>query len=215
LAAGAVPNPWSWITESSGGADTQKPSFSSVGFAPSTQKQGKPVNLTVEVTDNVGVVSVKIKIKDPDGNVLGNFTMLKGDGIKYYYIYHIPENAPKGDYQVLAYAADDAGNVGDTSNFGAMDFTVAEAAQPPAQKGFLDDYWWLLLLIIVIVVVIIIVAVLMTKKKKPAVASPQSPPEQGYVAPPEQQGYQPAEQWQEPPPPDYQPEQPPPPPPPY
>jgi methionine-rich copper-binding protein CopC len=214
---GAVPNPWNWTTMSSGGADTEKPSFSSVGFAPSTQKQGKPVNLTVEVTDNVGVVSVKIKIKDPDGNVLGNFTMSKGAGNKYYYVYNIPENAATGDYEIMAYARDAAGNIGDTSNFGDMEFTVTEAAQSPAQKGFLDEYWWLLLLIIIIVVVIIIAAVLMTRKKKPAMAPPQSPPEQGYYAPPGQQGYQQGPPPQQPPyepPPDYQPEQPPPPPPP-
>jgi hypothetical protein len=202
---------------SSGGADTEKPSFSSVGFAPSTQKQGKKVNLTVEVTDNVGVVSVKIKIKDPDGNVLGNFTMSKGAGNKYYYVYNIPENAATGAYKIMAYARDAAGNIADTSNFGDMEFTVTEAAQSPAQKGFLDEYWWLLLLIIIIVVVIIIAAVLMTRKKKPAMAQPQSPPEQGYYAPPGQQGYQQGQPPQQPPyepQPDYQPEQPPPPPPP-
>jgi parallel beta-helix repeat protein len=154
-------NPWP-----SPPVDGAKPNISNVWTEPWNQKQGGSVNITAEVTDNSGAVVVKVRIISPERTEIGNFTMKKGDGDKYYYIFNIDPNADTGTYKFVIWAEDASGNIEKS----AEDSFAVERAE-------LDVLWLILLSNMALVAFFLVVIFLILKKKKKPEEAPTETPE--------------------------------------
>lgn len=137
--------------------DTESPTISNVGADPDPQTPGEELRISATVHDNVQVSDVGVEIRDPDGGILGNFSMTyQALDDEYYYdvIYNI-----EGDYTFTIWASDTSGNWASATG----DFTFGEVEEP---KSFLEEYWWVLVIIVVIIVVLLIVILARRGKKE-------------------------------------------------
>lgn len=128
--------------------DTQNPTISNVDADPDPQVPGEQLRISATVQDNVQVAIVMIELRDPDGVVLGNFSMTY-QAINDEYYYNVIFNI-EGDYTFIIWAGDTSDNWASATG----DFTFGEEEEP---KSFLEEYWWLLVIIVVIIVVLLIV----------------------------------------------------------
>ncbi len=102
-----------WVNGGSGTIriwDTDGPRFSEPGAFPDPQDKGEYVNITVNVTDDIGVERVWITLTFPDGTSV-NATMVKGPDNQYYYNGTFDKN---GDYSYTVWAVDESGNTNST-----------------------------------------------------------------------------------------------------
>lgn len=68
------------------GIEKNKPSISQVMIYPDPQEQGRPVNITADITDDTGIDSATIEIINPNGTVYnGVMSRLYGD--EFFYIF--------------------------------------------------------------------------------------------------------------------------------
>ena len=102
--------------------DTLPPEISNVSATPNIQEFGKYVNITCDVTDNVGVNVVKVNITGPPGFTPVNVTMNEGS---YYYnsTYSVI-----GTYHYFIWANDTSSN---SNVSGLYEFTIANDTFPP------------------------------------------------------------------------------------
>lgn len=118
--------------------DTDGPVFDNLKDDPDPQKNNKNVNITVDVTDDVGVDEVWIHITYPDGKSI-NVSMSTGPGDQWYYDKPFSEF---GDYTYTVWASDTSGNWNSTE---PEEFEI----EPPLLLVFiLMLFFWPLLLII-------------------------------------------------------------------
>ena len=89
--------------------DTQPPVVQSVVATPPVQQPGLAVNLTANVTDNVGVQSVAANVTDPGGSPVGNFAMARVAATDTYFVEQ--PYVALGLYGVVVWALDPSGNV--------------------------------------------------------------------------------------------------------
>ncbi len=112
--------------------DTTPPTISNVAATPSSVVEGNPINITAQVTDNVGVNSVKLTVKKvttvnntTSYEVVVNSTAMSDNNGTYYYehIYEV------GSYIFEIYADDAAGNSAlDNSSSNTFEVTADTAA---------------------------------------------------------------------------------------
>lgn len=102
--------------------DITKPTISNVASTPSSVVQGNSVNVTANISDNVGVTAVKIIIVDP-GNTTSTYDMTNNNGTYYYEATY----TVVGTYNFTINASDAAGNY----NTATGNFTVAEDTAAP------------------------------------------------------------------------------------
>ncbi|MFQ6127544.1 MAG: Ig-like domain repeat protein [Thermoplasmata archaeon] len=148
--------------------DETPPSISDVLVEPDPQDAGEEVAISASITDASGIAEVRIEIKDPEGNVLGNFSMTYDSVAEKYEYSNAYDEA--GTYTFTIWATDEAGNMASESG----DFRIREEA--PA--GFIEQYWWVILIVVIIVVV---VAVVLAGTRKPKVEEEIPPPPEEEV----------------------------------
>jgi len=118
--------------------DTDGPVFDNLKDDPDPQKKDKNVNITVDVTDDVGVDEVWIHITYPDGTSI-NESMSKGPGDQWFYDKPFSKS---GDYTYTVWAVDTSGNWNSTE---PEEFTI----EPPLLLiMILMLFFWPLLLIL-------------------------------------------------------------------
>lgn len=105
----AVDSSNNWNSTSPGAfviRDTDSPDIGDPDATPEEQEEGGDVNITVDVTDDVGTEEVWVEITLPDGTSL-NVSMTKGEDDEWYF-----EDAfdDPGDYSYTIWAADESGN---------------------------------------------------------------------------------------------------------
>ncbi len=119
--------------------DTTPPSLGDPEANPSPQEAGLAVDFTVGITDNHQLDEVKIAIDDPDGVLVGNFTMtLSAGNYTYSRIF-----TKLGTYNFTVWASDVAGNLKSKSGqFTMQDTTPPQitdvTASPDPQEIFGD-----------------------------------------------------------------------------
>ena len=129
-----------WATDTSGNLDsrggqftvedTTPPQMTAASAAPDPQELGQDITLTADVADNGGIASVSVRIEDPAGALVGNFTMAAVDLDTYDYTL-----APGqlGVYNFTVWVTDAAGLVGSQSgNFTIQDTTGPSIGLPTA-----------------------------------------------------------------------------------
>jgi hypothetical protein len=137
--------------------DSQGPTMTNETAEPSIQTPDDFVRISANVYDNVQVNSVAVRVTNPDGNLVGNYTMnYDSFNSEYYYSHSFIDT---GTYDYTIWASDPSGNW----NSVAGDFRIEALASP----SFLDDFWWVL----VIVVTAILVGLMMVWKTKPSESS--------------------------------------------
>jgi hypothetical protein len=137
--------------------DSEGPTMENATADPSVQTPDDLVRISVNVYDNFQVSGVSLQVSDPEGSVVGNFTMSYDSFNSEYYSSH--SFADTGTYDYTIWATDSSGNWNSVSG----DFRIAALASP----SFLDDFWWLL----IIVVTAILVGLMMVWKTRPSEAS--------------------------------------------
>src|SRR5438094_18270 len=100
--------------------DTARPSISSPSASPDPVDLGAATAIEATITDNVGVASASVEIRDPASAVIGNFTMSTSGGEVYAYSY---TTADVGTHAFTVWASDAAGN-------GAIDSAGSAASAP-------------------------------------------------------------------------------------
>lgn len=141
--------------------DIQGPTMENETVEPSTQAPNELVRISVDVYDIAGVSNVSIRVLDPDGQLVGNYTM-DYDSINEEY-YYSDSYTEIGSYTYTMWASDTGGNWNSVS--GNFEIGNIEAA-----PFFLVEYWWIL----VILIIAVITSILVFRKLK--VAGPPSTP---------------------------------------
>lgn len=103
--------------------DREPPELDNVGIIPGTQEFGEHVNITVDVTDNIQVDEVWIKITYPDGSST-NLSMNPSSGDQWYFISSF---TALGDFPITIWAKDTSSNWNHTSHSG---FTIQDINKP-------------------------------------------------------------------------------------
>jgi hypothetical protein len=142
--------------------DDTLPSISDVLAEPDPQDVGEEVVVSATITDANGIAEVRIEIEDPEGNLVGNFSMTGvADEYEHTRVYDAT-----GTYTYTIWATDEAGNVASESG----DFRIRGAET----SDFLEQYWWIIL--IVVIAVVILVALLALRRKPGVVEEEEIPP---------------------------------------
>src|SRR3990172_9528556 len=112
--------------------DLEPPTFGAPGAIPDPQTVGGAVNVSVTVTDNVGVATVWLEVTAPGGNSLGNVTMAYDAASGRYF----REDAfgTEGAHDFTIRAADTSGNWNATTG----SFTVLATDVTPPSVGALS-----------------------------------------------------------------------------
>ena len=102
--------------------DNLPPELSNLNDSPDPQENGDYVNISVDVTDDIGVETVWVNITHPDGSWT-NVSMMNGTGDKWYL------NAPYNDLGIYSYTvwANDTNNWNST---GPREFTIKDRDGP-------------------------------------------------------------------------------------
>jgi hypothetical protein len=110
--------------------DPNFPMISNVLASPDTQKTGDWVNITCDVTDNIGVYDVRINITLPGGGYI-NDSMTQGLGNQWFYN---SSHNPLGLYQYIIWANDTSDNWNSSSGhiFTIQDTDLPEIINPTA-----------------------------------------------------------------------------------
>ncbi len=93
---------------------------------PDPQEAGSPVNITCMINDDLGVVNAWVEVIDPDGMVVGNFSMAF-DGILWYY------EGPYYKHGVHTYAVtaeDQEGQLGWSDGMASFNFLIEDTIAP-------------------------------------------------------------------------------------
>lgn len=131
--------------------DTDGPELGDPDATPDPQDEGGPVNITVEVTDDVGTDEVWINITFPDGTWI-NVSMSQGTDGQWYYNDTFDDI---GNYTYTIWAVDTSGNGNGTE---PETFSI-EPSEPPEKPPkllymtLLLVYWPLLLILFAIALV--------------------------------------------------------------
>jgi hypothetical protein len=134
--------------------DGTPPVISDVLVEPDPQFLEEDLNISVIVTDNEGVVLVRLEYTEPDGIASQEIVMDFEPSIgRFLYTGNF---TVAGEYSFTITAMDESGNTASESGT----FKVRERAQP----GFLDQYW----LVIVIVIVLAVILILFLLRRRPA-----------------------------------------------
>ncbi|UCG68417.1 MAG: hypothetical protein JSV09_11460 [Thermoplasmata archaeon] len=137
-----------WVSKTGTGAitieDTDGPSFDNIKDTPDPQEKGKKVNISVDVTDDIGVDEVWINITFPDGTWI-NDTMKKGIDDQWFYN---KKYSKTGEYTYTIWANDTSGNWNNTE---PEDFSID---MPKALYMMLFFFYWPILLILFTVVLV-------------------------------------------------------------
>jgi surface-anchored protein len=107
--------------------DTTSPVLGTPTAAPETQEVGEAIQFSVQVSDNYQMGQVSISIVDPDGSLVGNFTMTLSGG-QYTYTSSFSE---LGTFTYTIWASDTSGNYASVSG----EFTVEDTTPPTADAG--------------------------------------------------------------------------------
>jgi hypothetical protein len=103
--------------------DVDSPEFDNLQGLPNPQYDGGLVNITVDVTDNVGVYGVWVNITYPDGSWV-NASMSKGPGDTWYF------DSPYSDLGIYSYRVW-ANDTSDNWNFTSIDtFSIIDMELP-------------------------------------------------------------------------------------
>jgi hypothetical protein len=103
--------------------DTDGPFLSNLLDTPDPQENNDFVNISVDVTDDIGVGGVWVNITFPDGS-WQNVSMVKGIGDKWYFNSSYPD---LGGYSYTVWANDTSGNWNST---GPGSFTIQDTEPP-------------------------------------------------------------------------------------
>ncbi|MCK4443864.1 MAG: hypothetical protein KAW09_04935, partial [Thermoplasmata archaeon] len=104
--------------------DTTPPEISDVDASPDPQEVHGDVNITATVTDNFNLTTVKVVITDPDGTLVGNFTMeYDSDNGKFYYE---QSYSKLGTYSFTIWAKDSS----DNWNYSSGTFVIHDTTPP-------------------------------------------------------------------------------------
>ncbi len=156
--------------------DETPPSIDEVLAEPDPQDAEEEVVVSASITDANGISEVRIEIRDPEGSLVGNFSMTIGVADEYEYTRAYDAT---GTYTFTIWATDEAGNVASESG----DFSI----RGEASAGFLEQYWWIILIVVIAVVILV---ALMALRRKPVVAGDEEmppPPEEEIPPPPEEE----------------------------
>jgi hypothetical protein len=118
--------------------DTDGPQLGDPIDSPDPQEKGKNVNISVEVTDDIGVDEVWIKITFPDGTSI-NVSMEKGIDDQWFYNRKFSKT---GDYTYTIWASDTSGNWNGTEQ---EEFSIE---MPKTLYMILFFFFWPILLIL-------------------------------------------------------------------
>jgi hypothetical protein len=119
--------------------DTDKPEIGDPGITPEIKEIGGDINVTVEVTDDVGVEEVWINVIFPNGTSF-NFSMKQGAGDEWFF--NSTFNGD-GNYSYIIWAVDPSGNWNSTN---PETFTIEP--EPPAEPEELPTLLYVTLLFI-------------------------------------------------------------------
>lgn len=115
---------WNSSSGSFSMVDTTPPSISNVSASPDPQEIYAGVNITSTVVDNHNLTMVKVNISDPDGLLVGNYTMLYDSGSgKHYYL---DSYSKLGNYTFTIWAKDSS----DNWNSSTGSFTIHDTTPP-------------------------------------------------------------------------------------
>ena len=149
--------------------DGTPPSIDDVLAEPGPQDVGEEVVVSASITDANRIAEARIEIIDPEGNLVGNFSMTY-DSVAEKYEYSSTCDVT-GTYTFTIWATDEAGNVASESG----DLSI----RGEASAGFLEQYWWIILIVVIAVVILV---ALMALRRKPEVMEeeeiPPPPPEE-------------------------------------
>ncbi|MFQ6012021.1 MAG: PKD domain-containing protein [Thermoplasmata archaeon] len=130
-----------WATDSSGNADsrggqftiqdTTPPQVTAASALPDPGEVAQAITLTADVTENSGISSLSVRIEDPAGVLVGNFTMAAVDADTYAYTLTLSE---MGVHNFTVWAEDDAGLVGSRSG----NFTIRDSTAPSIGLPVID-----------------------------------------------------------------------------
>ncbi|MFQ5910043.1 MAG: hypothetical protein ACE5IJ_04890 [Thermoplasmata archaeon] len=143
--------------------DETPPSIADVLAEPDPQDVGEEVVVSASITDANGIAEARVEIRDPEGGLVGNFSMTY-DGAAEKYEYSSAYDAT-GTYTFTIWATDEAGNVASESG----DLRIQGAA--PA--GFVEQYWWIILIAVIAVVMLVMLFAL---RRKPEAVVEEIPP---------------------------------------
>jgi hypothetical protein len=138
----AFAGPYTWTFSTGSVADKTPPSILAVAADPPVQIANGFVNLTADVTDNIGIGTMSAAVKGPSFDQ--NLTMALASGTRWYVNRTYPA---VGHYNVTIWATDSSGNV--ASRTGGMDISPAGTAALPSPAsvaasvtdGLVDVTW--------------------------------------------------------------------------
>jgi hypothetical protein len=120
---------WDLLIDEFNIEDTTGCEITEVTVLPAQQEINEYVNLSVSVTDNVFVHRVFIDITDPDGEIIGNFSMKKDPQTGRYFLNQTYDILGIYDYIILA--EDNSSNWNSSSG----QFTIQDLIAPTVNAG--------------------------------------------------------------------------------
>ncbi len=118
--------PIAWRFRTGIGIDEVPPVVSSVVAVPSVQDEGSFVNITAEITDDVGIAIASAHIVGPSFE--GNFTMARASDSVFFFN---RSHGRSGTYAFTIWAEDPSGNVGSLGG----SFQIVDVTPPPAPSN--------------------------------------------------------------------------------
>ncbi len=135
--------------------DTDRPEIGQPDATPGQQEEGGEINITVDVTDDVGTSEVWVNITFPDGT-WQNVSMTQGVGSEWFYSDTFDET---GDYGYTIWAVDSSGNWNNTDPESFSFVPVQPPEEPPEEPSDLFRmmlrliFWPILLILFTIALV--------------------------------------------------------------
>ncbi len=124
---------WNSVSYTTEVTDTTPPTISSYNIYPSSPEAGSNVRVNVNVSDDAGISSCRIKVTSPKGNLLFNESMTYDFGTRTYY--HETVYAILGDYDIVIWAVDGNGLGSKFTNT----LTTFDTQPPSANAGPVQD----------------------------------------------------------------------------
>ncbi|MFQ5907568.1 MAG: carboxypeptidase regulatory-like domain-containing protein, partial [Thermoplasmata archaeon] len=103
--------------------DTTPPQVTAASADPDPQEAGFGLTLTADVVENGGIASISVRIEDPVGALVGNFTMAAVDADTFEYTLALSE---LGVYNYTVWVVDGAGLAGSRDG----SFTIQDSTAP-------------------------------------------------------------------------------------
>ncbi|UCG69327.1 MAG: fibronectin type III domain-containing protein, partial [Thermoplasmata archaeon] len=107
--------------------DTTSPEIEDITVIPTIQESGGSLNITAIITDNVKVDVVYLVLKDPDGLIIGNFSMA-WDSVNSKY-YHSSAYYQPGTYTFIIWTRDTSNNWNSTHS-APSEFEIQDTEAP-------------------------------------------------------------------------------------